>query len=391
MTALWTSGGGLTHRILEDRLWGDSPFFLLDVGASGGIHEKWMMFGDRLRAIGFDPLIAEIDRLNRANQHPGVRYEAAFVGTRDYDALFAAELRSDAIATRSNDPWGRVSAIAAQQQLQDSYVQTVFNAGEPVVHADRHITLDDFVARDEYPAVDFVKIDTDGHDIEILLGAEHIIDAGGVIGISVEIQHHGAVHQYANTFDNIDRFLRSHGFTLFDLAPYRYSRTALPAPFAHDLAAQTESGQVLWSEGVYFRDLGDPKYEHKWRYIITPPRVVKLASLFELFDLRDCAAELLVNRGHFLSADAREELLDLLAGGGAGSYRARIRDFEADFRSLYPSRRKGSLEPSMAGVDSTGDGIEKDRKIRTRLKRQRQQIDKLSRRVNELKAKIKRS
>jgi len=78
----------LIERILELNLWGSTQFFLLDVGCSGGIEEHWFAFGDRLRAIGFDPLIAEIDRLSSLNTDPGVVYEAAYVGCREYDRLF---------------------------------------------------------------------------------------------------------------------------------------------------------------------------------------------------------------------------------------------------------------------------------------------------------------
>jgi FkbM family methyltransferase len=213
--------------MIDDALWGSASMFLLDIGASGGVERRWSVFGDRLKAIGFDPLVAEVERLNRLERRPGVRYEAAFVGARNYDSLFPPQLRSDPIATRSDYPWSRVSAIAAQQQLRESYIQLVFNAGAPVVVTERHIALDDFIPRADHLSVDFVKIDTDGHDIEVLLGAEEILTAGGVLGLSVEMQHQGAVHSYANTFDNIDRFLRGHGFSLFVLRSFPYSRTAL--------------------------------------------------------------------------------------------------------------------------------------------------------------------
>jgi FkbM family methyltransferase len=396
------SGARLAGRVIERALWGEAPLFLFDVGASGGIDAAWLIFGARLKAIGFDPLVAEVDRLNRLNEHSGIRYEAAFVGARNYDALFPPELRSNPLATKSNDLWPRVSAMAAQQQLHGSYVQEAYNAGAPVVLTDRRVVLDDFIAKEEYPSVDFLKIDTDGHDIEVLLGAEEILSAGGALGISVEVQHHGPIHAYANTFDNVDRFMRGHGFTLFDVESYRYSRTALPATFVFDLAAQTVSGQVLWSEALYFRDLADPAYEKKWPYVMTPERVVKLASLFDLFGLCDCAAELLVNRGEFLPSDVRNQLLDLLASGRPGSYRALVAKFSADFQSFYPSRRKKKTATKQAEMSSMMGGGEatqareraenfrkKNEELRERLRRRHEQIERLSQRVKELKGKLK--
>src|SRR5262245_61163920 len=164
----------LTSRVLEQRLWGETPFVLLDVGCSGGIEGRWSVFGDRLAAVGFDPLVAEINRLNAANTAAGVRYEAAVVGYRTFDALFPPELRDDRRAARSNDPFPRVSAATALARMQTSYMQEVYNAGAPVVFTDRRLELDEFVAPEARSRVDFIKVDTDGHDIEVLLGSEEI-------------------------------------------------------------------------------------------------------------------------------------------------------------------------------------------------------------------------
>jgi FkbM family methyltransferase len=329
----------LTRHVLGDGLWGDHPLFLIDVGASGGIQDHWRVFSGHLRAVGFDPLVAEIERLNGVESDPGVRYEAALVTCRGFDERFPLETRRNRSISKNNDPFQRVSAAHAhrleQRLRQQSYIQQVFNAGAPVVLTQHTITLDDYLGREGPEQVDFVKIDTDGHDIEVLLGADRLFTEG-VLGVSIEAQFHGPIHEHANTFTNIDRFMRSHGFTLFDLEPYRYSRAALPAQFVYDLPAQTRSGQVLWAEATYFRDLGDREYESLWSYTVTPERVLKLACLFELFELPDCAAELLVERGDVLDTAVRDRLLDSLAGGDPGAYVAYLSRFDADYTVWYP-------------------------------------------------------
>lgn len=393
--------GKLTARVLERRLWGEAPLLLLDVGCSGGIDERWKVFGDRLRAIGFDPLVTEIDRLNAANTSPHTRYEAAFVTCRGFDELFPPALRNDHIASKNNQPFPRSSAAAAQHRMQTSYVQQMFNAGAPIVFADRSITLDEYFPRHEYGHVDFIKIDTDGHDIEVLLGATAQIAAGSVLGLTVEAQFHGATHEYANTFSNIDRLLRNQGFTLFDLETYRYSRAELPAPFESALAGQTRSGQTTWGEAVYFRDLGDPAYEQMWQYDITPERVLKLACLFDQIELPDCAAELLLNRGDFLATPVREELLDLLVTGEPGSYRAHIAAFNEDFTRFYPSGMRKAIEtpPLAQGAghedaetirqlrDRVEDLTHKSEGLRRKLAERDERLEWMTNRVAELKSK----
>ncbi len=395
----------LTRRVLTLDLWGGRPLFLLDVGASGGVDSRWNVFASRLRGIGFDPLVAEIDRLNATETRPGVRYEAVLVGCPGFDDLFPPALRNDRVTSKNNDPFPRVSASAAQRRLQTSYVQEVFNAGAALVLSERTISLDEFVAPSEYEAVDFIKIDTDGHDIEVLLGAERLMSAGGALGVMVEAQFHGSTHDYANTFANIDRLMRRRGFTLFDVATNRYSRAALPAPFEFDLAAQTVSGQVLWGDAVYFRDLADPRYDGMWRYELTPERVLKLACLFEQFDVPDCAAELLLNRGGFLDRLQREALLDLLVTGESGAYRRHLAIFDDDFRSFYRSRVEGSapaegppapVNPAAAEhrdereLDSRGARLKalkaKNARLTERLRLRDAKIERLVARVRKLEA-----
>ena len=387
----------LTARIASQRLWGERPFFLLDVGASGGVERRWFVFRELLRAIGFDPLVAEVERLNQANTHPGVRYEAALVGVDGYDELFPPALRGDRLTSKNNCAFERSSAAAAQRQLSartgQTYIQTVFNAGAAVVWTDRLVTLDSFVPSAEQPFVDFIKIDTDGHDVEVLLGAERLLRSGGALGVSVELQHHGAVHEYANTFSNIDRLLRRHGFTMFDLQLFRYSRATLPGQFAVRLGAHTVSGPVLSSEGLYFRDLADSGYEQMWSYDISRERVLKLVCLFEIFGLRDCAAELLVNR----VADSHvDELLDLLVDGNPGSYHARLKEFERDFTSFYPpdvaDERPATEEPKTRALNSRIEELKaKNGALTQRLQQQDTQIKSLKRLIKDVKRRPKQA
>ena len=380
--------GALVQHVIGRRLWGASPFFLLDVGCSGGIEYRWHFFGDHLRAIGFDPLVAEIDRLNSLNPYPGVTYVAAFVTCRDYDSLFPPELRLDRIRSKSDDAFYRVSATAVLERSEVSYVQERYNKGAPVVMTDRTVELDEMIETHDRSGVDFLKIDTDGHDIEVLLGAKAILAAGGLLGLKVEAPLQGAIHSCANIFGNIDRLLREQGFSLFDLTTFHYSRRHLPAPFLYDLPASTTTGQAIWGDAVYFRDLGALDYERMWTYEVTPERVLKLACLFDSFDLPDCAAELLVSRGGFLQPDVRDHLLDLLVTGEPGSYAKHMALFEEDYQALYPTR----LNPPAPAVDRKTPTKQvrhlrsrlvtlrkKNASLRERLRARDERIDKLTR------------
>ena len=156
----------------------------------------------------------------------------------------------------------------------------------------RRITLDAYLSSVLPVSPDFLKIDTDGNDYAVLLGAAKTIQ-DGLLGISIECQFHGAVHAFANSFSNIDGYLRERGFSMFDLTLYRYSRSALPAPFLTRTRSDDQRSAQL-GKALYFRDLAEPSYERMFGIAPTRERLLKLCCLFALYQLDDCAAEVLV-------------------------------------------------------------------------------------------------
>ena len=168
-------------------------FHLIDVGASGGIAPYWSAFGQRLRAVGFDPIAVET--AGQATEHPQVKYETALVGSRNFDRLFPLSERQIRV-----DPYTRTSAARAQEI---GAARRGAHQSATTQHTGRHVVLDEYV--DDHEEVDFLKIDTDGSDLEVLLGAERILTSGQILGLLVETQFQGWAHDYSNTFANIDR------------------------------------------------------------------------------------------------------------------------------------------------------------------------------------------
>lgn len=323
----------LTRLLVERGMFRRDPVHIVDVGASGGIDSYWHEFGDQLRAVGFDPLIVEIERLKNEGAR-GVNYIAAWV-------TCASPLPDD--SRLSTDFFQRTSAVRAAELARLDYTREHFNAGAELRLSDERIVLDDYFSDADASSIDFMKVDTDGQDYEVLVGTRSILHAGRVLGLAVEVQFQGHVSESANVFGNIDRLLRGAGFSLFDVEAYRYSRAALPAEFVYEIPAQTKSGQVSWGDALYFRDLGDPDYEQRWGFFPTSEDVLKLACFYELFGLLDCAAELILKYTALLRGELDcRELLDILATEQTGrktSHAALIREFELDVRERFvPSR-----------------------------------------------------
>lgn len=282
----------LAPQFIQSDLLAASPLTLFDVGVSGGFDTVWDAFGESVRAWGFDPLITEIERL-QAEAKPGQIFEAALVGCPSFRLRHPDE-KWMAPEARITHSYERSSAVWAQGVMKHDGIKQGNNHGAEIRLTDRLISIDQYCADNDIGTVDVLKIDTDGGDYEVLHGADRMLRQGGILAVQVEAQFQGAVLPEANLFSNIDLFLRDRGFTLFDLDLWRYSKASLPRSFRDNIPAQTVRGQLLWGDALYLRDLGDPDYETKWPSItISPMAVLKLAALFDLFNLQDCAVELL--------------------------------------------------------------------------------------------------
>ncbi|MDH3288402.1 MAG: FkbM family methyltransferase [Betaproteobacteria bacterium] len=332
LTAGWVAGGAFTT----------DPFVLIDVGASGGIENHWRLFEPDLHAFGFDPLVRECQRLNHKEKNDRVHYYDYFVGSESYSALFPLALANEPVEGWTPALYERSSAVAAQKIMAMSFEQR-FNSEDPeVVYTEKRISLDRFCRQQAVGNIDFVKIDTDGHDYEVLLGAEEALRNGPTLGLFVECQLHGVTHLHSNVFANIDRFLRDLGFSLFDLEIYRYTRAALPGHFVYTIPAQTVEGQVLWGDALYFRDIAAPGYSNRWALDLSPAKLLKLACLFEIYGLPDCAADLLLSRQEELGALINvPKALDVLAceiEPAAMNYQTYKHRFETEPARFYPNQ-----------------------------------------------------
>jgi hypothetical protein len=155
----------------------------------------------------------------------------------------------------------------------------------------------------------------------------------------------GSPNPTEHTFHNTDLILRRQGYALFGVTVRHYSRTDLPAPFEHELYAQTRFGQPYQGDAIYVRDLAAPD-QQDLAGSYPADKFVKLASVYELIGLPDCAAEVL-NRFRPRLADFgdTEALLDALTPPLLGeklTYRQYISRFEEEPNLFLPSARSSS-------------------------------------------------
>jgi FkbM family methyltransferase len=307
--------GGATPfvKAIADRLRSEG-FTLVDVGCADGVAQAWFGFGKRLRVFGFDPRSDEINALQKREQEGVHVYTTGFVGIPS-EHPFAVASKGSPVLQRF--PWKRL-AIDWWQQLQSdpSAPQIVPPSIPPQERRPPPtptILLGEFLkTRGDFP-VDFIKIDVDGADLDILHSLDEILWDRKVLAVGIEVNFFGSADPYCNTFHNTDRFLREQGFNLFSLSQRKYAGRYLPTPsIDHPYPAETVVGRLLQGDAFYARDLADPENQHL-SSSYGHDSILKLAAIFSLFNLPDCAAELLVRNAPLIDADFQRTALDLLA------------------------------------------------------------------------------
>jgi FkbM family methyltransferase len=338
----------LVSYLVEKEKFKNEPVVFLDVGCSGGIDDVWRQFRNQIEVHAFDPQQSEIARLTEQEENPNIYYHPCFIGVTNDDT---GKYRSSSCGGYFDpqEPWRRssaatISTVALENQHQSNPIRPQSNPINENLTPNK-ISLDDFIGqleegRNLYGA-DFIKIDCDGGDLEALMSCQkNLSPLKSILGFMVECNFTGSADSYSNTFHNIDRLLKTYGYQPIVMSINKYSRSALPKPFMYDICAQTKSGPVIWGDVLFILDGGAIDFAQKTGRNLTNLKLLKLAALYDLFSLQDCAAELLINYRARLENEVDIDLmLDLLSKEiapefeGYKSYMQAIKD---DPSMLFP-------------------------------------------------------
>jgi len=324
------------------------PFALVDVGCSGGIDPRWRVFEPRLKILGIDASEAECRRLREQERNADADYVPGFAGLPEghpHRHKTSIGSISDLILprlsyTRTRDiRQGWLANASHEERMRQNEWQTTELASTAET-----IVVPELLVQRGWKTADYLKIDIDRDDFEVLMSFEGRFQEFGLIAVQAEVMFIGSDSELQHTFHNTDRFMRRQGFELFDLEVRRYSTRALPSRYIWPTPAETEFGRPFMGEAYYALD---PLADNGRRTLDTE-QLAKLAAVFSLWNVPDAAAELLLaRRGSFETLFAVDRALDILAEQAQPGrlrprpYASYLAEFEADKPSFY--RREGAI------------------------------------------------
>ena len=288
------------HLVANERVFEKDPLVIIDVGGRGGVNTEWAVFGHQVRIYCFEPDAAECERLNAASTGNVVYIPTALGEKTGPATLFEA----------------RLNFSSGLYETRMDYFKRFVNwrNGEVV---GKHVTnvksLQDAMRDHGIPPFDFIKLDAEGAELDILKGGADVVSSERTLGVLSELRLHREING-SPPFHQLDAFLQEHGFRLYDMTVNHHGRVALPyrqiedyrLPSGERFYAYTTHGQLQDGDALYFRDFYG-------KLNLDPIRILKICCLMEIYSLGDCAAELIVaNRGRLDPVVNSGKLLDLL-------------------------------------------------------------------------------
>jgi FkbM family methyltransferase len=210
----------------------------VDVGVRDGIHPVIAPVAGQTSVLAFEPDAAESERLRAQYAGSGWR-DVAIEPVGLAERTGSAMLHVTTASTNS-------SLRPVHQPFVDRYRMDKFRpvSAEPVPTA----TLDDVLAR--YGGApghgDFIKLDTQGTEYEILTGATRTLSER-TVAVLVEVWY-CQVYDGQRLFSDIEGLLRGHGFSFYGAGMHYRSRKRLDK--RHYLTRE----RPLWADAVFLKD-----------------------------------------------------------------------------------------------------------------------------------------
>ena len=203
----------------------------LDLGCSGSLDKKWAELFPLLSYIGFDPNAEECERLkNQHHSYKEARYlPYAIAGEKGTQTMYMTKSIYCYSLLKPNHLW--LNRFAYRNLFEEVGTESV------------ECTTLNLLYKEQNIKADIIKLDTQGLELPILKSSNLLLD--NLFCVETET---GFLENYLGEtkYAQVDEFMRSQGFLLFDLIYYRVSRR-------NELANYGEH-QPLWGESLWLFD-----------------------------------------------------------------------------------------------------------------------------------------
>jgi FkbM family methyltransferase len=312
----WVVSAGLLHE----------RFVVADIGVQGGENPRWNLLGDHLIVHGFDAINEVIEALQQRHDRDAKRhYHWIAAGSADEERSFyfnAADPCSSSLYAQGADRFG-----SSEKRVEQARTVLVRR-------------LDTLLSEGTIARPDFLKVDVEGFEKDVLLGASETLRS--VLGVEVESNFNLSPSYPKSHFAAVHELLVERHLLVFDISFNRVPRASFQQALVRKglppIRDPWSVGKPATLNVLFCRDLID-EADHSENYAAAPAlasvdQLIKMMIVYELHGLNDIAVDTAVRFRNVLAPRLDvERAIDLLAdpfcrtpGGAKGSTQGEIAD-----------------------------------------------------------------
>jgi FkbM family methyltransferase len=254
----------------------DTPLVVFDIGCRWGFQEHWKLLESVVKLIGMDADEQEIQSLNSENQKE--EFIPKVLGAQNgYGTLYitkdpaCSSLYPPDDVLIQNRPTLDVTSIVSKEKVEIS-------------------TLDEWTKIKGISKIDFIKLDVQGAELDVLKGTQQRLQS--VRMLEVEVQFN-PLYKGVPLFGDVDRFLRQRGFSLWrikNLTHYGLPEISLQSNteeavhydcFSTHFAGK--DGQLYWADAFYVHNQIAYKTSRPWKVALQDACMAKVLGFEDLF------------------------------------------------------------------------------------------------------------
>lgn len=211
------------------------PHTLIDIGASGGLNPRWKPFRSLLCSVGFEPDPAEFSRLNQTPQE--IWLDNALSDKKHKKTLYVTRSQTNTSLLKPNYNLLSQFQWSPHEPIRDHEV-----VKEIEIECD---SIDNILLKQKINP-DFLKVDTQGTELDILTGSLQTLKDHLLI-VESEVEF-APIYEGQPLFADVDSFMRAQGFYLQDLGNFLSMK---PRGLAGVGGAK---GRLISADVLYFKD-----------------------------------------------------------------------------------------------------------------------------------------
>ncbi len=194
--------------MIDDKYLKDNNLYYADVGAKDGVYPKWLNKTKNFKSILFEPNTNSYKLLLKNKKNNEIIINSALSDKKERLTLNICKSEGSSSIFKPNYKFLNLFYNASRFNIKST---EVINAN----------TLDNLLKINKIDGIDFLKIDVQGFELNVLKGSLNSLKS--IVGIEVECEI-SQMYLGQPLFDKILNFLHNYNFHLFDIKRYYWKR-----------------------------------------------------------------------------------------------------------------------------------------------------------------------